>query len=106
MSMLKQRIQFKIPAVEDYYIKQSKENINPNKVHRMESMIYTQQREERPTETQTIALTVKSTGGKMRKRWIYIAGIIVFLLLSFLVVRTSDAFSSFSESIPKNWKLI
>lgn len=105
---MKQRIQFKIPAVEDYYIKQCKENINPNKVHRMESMIYTQQREERPTEALNIPLGGKIKEEKVRKRkWVYVTGIIIvclaLLLLAFL---TSDAFSSFSESIPKSWKLI
>jgi hypothetical protein len=38
---------FKIPPIEDYYIRQSRENIHPSKLHRMESMIETQNREEK-----------------------------------------------------------
>jgi hypothetical protein len=66
-----------VPPVEDYYIKQSRENINPSKFHRMESMIETQHREEKFAEPPPFPRVEPKPSRSGSRLWVGMVGVIV-----------------------------
>lgn len=81
------KIQFIVPAIEDYYIKQCRENIHPNKIHRMESMIYNHtKKEERPSQnSQPPSQTTSHLPAKQRTQTNLLIVAIVLVLIALLL---------------------
>ncbi len=83
------KIQFKIPSIEDYYIKQSRENIHPNKIHRMESMIYNNnKKEDRPSQNEKLPTHFQLSNPPKQQAYLhFIIAVLVLVVLGLVVHR-------------------